>query len=49
MFGLGVFVILSVLILLLARPIIFSPAETIIVSFLILLSVVAMLVVDLFD
>ena len=49
MFGLGAFVILGVLILLLARPIIFSPAETIIVSFLILLSVVAMLVVDLFD
>jgi hypothetical protein len=49
MFGLGAFVILFVLILLLVRPITFSPAETIVVSFLILASVVALLVMDLFD
>ena len=49
MFGLGAFLILGVLILLLVRPITFSPAETIVVSFLILASVVALLVMDLFD
>jgi preprotein translocase subunit SecD len=49
MFGLGAVLILGVLILLLVRPTTFSPAETITVSFLILVSVVAMLVMDLID
>jgi preprotein translocase subunit SecD len=49
MFGLGAFLILGVLILLLVRPTTFSPAETIMVSFLIPASVVALLVMDLFD
>jgi hypothetical protein len=50
MFGLGAFLILGVLILLfLVRPTAFSPAETIMVSFLMLASVVAMLVMDLID
>jgi hypothetical protein len=50
MFGLGAFLILGVLILLfMVRPTAFSPAETIMVSFLMLASVVAILVVDLFD
>jgi preprotein translocase subunit SecD len=48
-FGLGAFIILGVLILLLVRPTAFSPAETIMVSFLIVASVVAMLVMDLID
>ena len=49
MFGLGAFLILGVLSLLLVRPTTFSPAETIMVSFLMLASVVAMLVMDLID
>jgi hypothetical protein len=49
MFGLGAFLILGVLILLLVRPTTFSPAETIMVSFLMPASVVALLVLDLFD
>ena len=49
MFGLGAFLILGVLILLLVRPTTFSPAETIMVSFLIPASVVALLVMDLID
>jgi preprotein translocase subunit SecD len=49
MFGLGAFLILGVLILLLVRPTAFSPAETIMVSFLMLASVIAMLVMDLID
>jgi preprotein translocase subunit SecD len=49
MFGLGAFLILGILILLLVRPIAFSPVETIMVSVLIPASVVVMLVMDLFD
>jgi preprotein translocase subunit SecD len=49
MFGLGAFLILGTLILLLVRPIAFFPVETIMVSVLIPASVVVMLVMDLFD
>jgi hypothetical protein len=49
MFGLGSFLILGVLILLLVWPTTFSPAATIMVSFLMLASVVAMFVMDLID
>ena len=49
LFGLGSFLILAVLILLLVRPSTFSPAQTIVVSVLMLVSVVATLVIDLFD
>ena len=48
LFGLGSFLILGVLILLLSQPTI-SPAQIIVVSVLMLVSVVAMLVMDLFD
>jgi hypothetical protein len=49
LFGLGSFLILGVLILLLVQPITFSPAQTIVVSVLVLMSVTGMLVMDLFD
>jgi hypothetical protein len=49
LFGLGSFLILGVLVMLLVRPSTFSPAQTIVVSVLVLLSVVAMFVMDLFD
>jgi len=49
LFGLGSIFVLGVLILLLVRPSAFSPAETILVSILMLMSVTAILVVDLFD
>jgi hypothetical protein len=49
LFGLASFLILGVLVVLLARPSTFSPAQTIVVSVLVLMSVVAMLVMDLFD
>jgi len=49
LFGFGSCLILGVLVLLLVRPNAFSPAETMIVSFLILMSVTVMLVMDLFD
>ena len=48
LFGLGAFLILGVLILLLSQPTI-SPAQIIVVSVLMLVSVVATLVMDLFD
>jgi hypothetical protein len=47
-FGLGSFLILGVLILLLSQPTI-SPAQIIVASVLMLVSVVAMFVMDLFD
>jgi predicted membrane channel-forming protein YqfA (hemolysin III family) len=47
--GLGSFFILGVLILLLVHPSTFSPAQTILVSILMLMSVTALLVMDLFD
>jgi hypothetical protein len=47
--GLGSFLILGVLILLLVSPSTFSPAQTILVSILMLMSVTALLVMDLFD
>jgi hypothetical protein len=49
LFGFGSFLILGVLVLLLLRPGTFSPAETIIVSVLMLVTATAMLVMDLFD
>jgi hypothetical protein len=49
LFGLGSILILGVLILLLVRPSTFSPAEIILVSILILMSVTAIFVMDLFD
>ena len=49
LFGLGSILILGVLILLLVRPNTFSPAEIILVSILILMSVTAIFVMDLFD
>jgi len=49
LFGLALFLILGVLAVLLARPSTFSLAQTIVVSVLVLMSVVAMLVMDLFD
>ena len=49
LFGLGSFLILGVLILLLVQPVTFSPAQTIMVSVLVLMSVTGMLVMDLFD
>jgi hypothetical protein len=49
LFGLGSCLILGVLVLLLVRPSAFSPAETMLVSLLILMSVTFMLVMDLFD
>jgi hypothetical protein len=49
LFGLGSFLILGVLVLLLLRPSTFSPVQTILVSVLMLMSVTAMLVLDLFD
>jgi predicted membrane channel-forming protein YqfA (hemolysin III family) len=49
LFGLGSFLILGVLILLLVQPVTYSPAQTIMVSVLVLMSVTGMLVMDLFD
>jgi len=48
LFGLGSFLILGVLILLLSQPTL-SPAHVIVVPVLMLMSVVAMLVIDLLD
>jgi len=49
LFGLGSFLILGVLILSLVQPGMLSPAQTIVASVLALLSVTAMLVMDLLD
>ena len=49
LFGLGSFLILGVLILSLVQPGMLSPAHTIVASVLALMSVTAMLVMDLLD
>jgi hypothetical protein len=49
LFGLGSILILGVLILLLVHPSTFSPAEITLVSILILMSVTAIFIMDLFD
>jgi hypothetical protein len=49
LFGLGSFLILGVLILSLVQPGMLSPAQTIVASVLALMSVTAMLVIDLLD
>jgi len=49
LFGLGAFALLGVLTLLLWRPSTFSPGQTIMVAVLVMVSVIAMLVMDLLD